>query len=140
MKRMMSLLLAMMMVVLSCGTVLADSSGSIDMLDDAYIEEYGLCGSDGRLYFQFMDWDGTTCYGYLTDMSVYACPVEGAPQKICTLPDAPENFESYEGNLTEEQIAQLYEIVTYIAAYQGTLYGYNVYSGGWGVIDEGGIH
>lgn len=141
MKRMMSLLLAMMMVVLSCGTVLADSSGSIDTFDAAYMEEYGLCDSNGtRLYFQSMDWDGTTCYGYLTDMSVYACPVEGEPQKICTLPDAPENFESYEGNLTEEQIAQLYETVTYITAYQGTLYGYNVYSGGWGVIDENGIH
>lgn len=141
MKRMMTLLLAMMMAVLSCGFALAEESGSIDMFDAAYMEEYGLCDSSGiRLYFNDVDWDGTTCYAYLTDRAVYTCQPGEEPQKLCTLPDLPENFHEYEGELSNEQIAQLYETVTYITAYQGTLYGYNVYSGGWGVIDEGGIH
>lgn len=141
MKRMIALLLAMMLAVLSCSTALADGSGNIDMFDAAYMQEYSLCDSNGaRLYFNDVDWDGATCYAYLTDRTVYRCEIGKEPQKICTLPDLPENFDAYEGELTNEQIAQLYDTVTYITAYQGTLYGYNVYSGGWGVIDEGGIH
>lgn len=140
MKRILTVLFAAMIAVLTCGAALADEIGSIDMFDDAYMQEYGLCDSNGRLYFQSVDWDNSTCYAYLTDMAVYVCEPGGAPQKLCTLPSEPENFYLIDGTLKDDEIAQLYETVTYIAAYHGAVYGYNVYSGGWGVIDESGIH
>ena len=140
MKRILSVLCAAVIAVLACASALADEPERIDMFDDAYMQEYGLRDSEGRLYFQSMDWDGSTCYAYLTDMAVYTCEPGGAPQKLCTLPSEPENFYLLNGALNDDEIAQLYETVTYIVADRGTLYGYNVYSGGWGVIDASGIH
>lgn len=140
MKHITKVLFIAIITILTCSIAQAEENGLIDMFDDAYMQEYGLCDSNGRLYFQSVDWDGSTCYAYLTDMAVYTCEPGNAPQKLCVLPNEPDNFYLIDGTLKDDEIAQLYETVTYIAADRGVVYGYNVYSGGWGIIDDDSIH
>lgn len=140
MKRMLTLFFTVLLAVLSCGFALADETDAIDMFDDAYMQEYGLCDSNGRLSLRSVEWDGSTCYAYMTDGAVYLCEPGQAPQKLCALPVAPENFGLTGGTLTADEMAQLDETVTHIAVNGGVVYGYNVYSGGWGVMDENGMH
>ena len=87
-----------------------------------------------------MDWDGDTGHAYLTDMGVYTYTPGGEPEKLCTLPPAPENFYARVDGLTDEDLELLHNTVTYISVWDGTLYGYNVYSGRWGAIDGEGVH
>lgn len=140
MKRMLVIMLTIIFASSLRGNVLAEAKDNIDVFDSAYMVEQGLCDSNGRLYFQAEDWDGETCYAYLTDMGVYIYEPNEKIRKLCTLPSEPENFYLIDGKLTDKEIAQLYETVTYIVAYNGNVYGYNVYSGGWGLIDKEGIH
>ena len=130
-----------LLLLLFAGGVLAESDGNLDVFDDAFMKEHGLVDANGaRLYIQDMDWDGDTCYAYLTDMGVYTYTPGGEPEKLCTLPPAPENFYARVGGLTDEDLELLHNTVTYISVWDGTLYGYNVYSGRWGAIDGEGVH
>ena len=131
-----SLLLMMALAMLN-GLALAESD--IDVFDDAYMTEQGLFDEDGRFYFQAITWDGDRCYAYLTDMGVYVYEPGKEPERLCSLPDAPENFYSIYESMNETQKEQLDNTVTYIVAGNGSLYGYNVYSGKFGPIDESGI-
>ena len=130
-----------LLLLLCAGGALAESDGNLDVFDDAFMKEHGLVDANGaRLYIQDMDWDGDTCYAYLTDMGVYTYTPGGEPEKLCTLPPAPENFYARVGGLTDEDLELLHNTVTYISVWDGTLYGYNVYSGRWGAIDGEGVH
>ena len=130
-----------LLLLLCAGGALAESDGNIDVFDDAFMKEHGLVDANGaRLYIQDMDWDGDTCYAYLTDMGVYTYTPGGEPEKLCTLPPAPENFYARVDGLTDEDLELLHNTVTYISVWDGTLYGYNVYSGRWGAIDGEGVH
>lgn len=130
-----------LLLLLCAGGALAESDGNLDVFDDAFMKEHGLVDANGaRLYIQDMDWDGDTCYAYLTDMGVYTYTPGGEPEKLCTLPPAPENFYARVDGLTDEDLELLHNTVTYISVWDGTLYGYNVYSGRWGAIDGEGIH
>ena len=130
-----------LLLLLCAGGALAESDGNLDVFDDAFMKEHGLVDATGaRLYIQDMDWDGDTCYAYLTDMGVYTYTPGGEPEKLCTLPPAPENFYARVGGLTDEDLELLHNTVTYISVWDGTLYGYNVYSGRWGAIDGEGVH
>ena len=130
-----------LLLLLCAGGALAESDGNLDVFDDAFMKEHGLVDANGaRLYIQDMDWDGDTCYAYLTDMGVYTYTPGGEPEKLCTLPPAPENFYARVDGLTDEDLELLHNTVTYISVWDGTLYGYNVYSGRWGAIDGEGVH
>ena len=130
-----------LLLLLCAGGALAESDGNLDVFDDAFMKEHGLVDANGaRLYIQDMDWDGDTCYAYLTDMGVYTYTPGGKPEKLCTLPPAPENFYARVDGLTDEDLELLHNTVTYISVWDGTLYGYNVYSGRWGAIDGEGVH
>lgn len=130
-----------LLLLLCAGGALAESDGSLDLFDDAYMKAHGLVDANGaRLYIQDMDWDGDTCYAYLTDMGIYIYTPGGEPEKLCTLPPAPENFYARVDGLTDEDLELLHNTVTYISVWDGTLYGYNVYSGRWGAIDGEGVH
>lgn len=118
----------------------AMAESNIDVFDDAYMYQNGFANENGRFYFQSMDWDGETCYAYLTDQKVYTYKPGEDLNYLCTLPGVPENLSMIHSSLTEIETDQLYDSVTYIAAYAGNLYGYNVYSGKYGRIDETGIH
>lgn len=132
-------LLALLLIL--CTAAAAESDDNLDVFDDQFMQEYGLLDASGlRLYVQDMDWDGDTCYVYMTDMCIYTYTPGGEPEKLCTLPPAPENFYARVDGLTDEDLEQLYNTVTYISVWDGALYGYNVYSGRWGVIDDEGIH
>lgn len=130
-----------LLLLLCAGGALAESDGNLDVFDDAFMKEHGLVDANGaRLYIQDMDWDGDTCYAYLTDMGIYTYTPGGEPEKLCTLPPAPENFSARVDGLTDEDLELLHNTVTYISVWDGTLYGYNVYSGRWGAIDGEGVH
>lgn len=130
-----------LLLLLCAGGALAESDGNLDVFDDAFMKEHGLVDANGvRLYIQDMDWDGDTCYAYLTDMGIYTYTPGGEPEKLCTLPPAPENFYARVDGLTDEDLELLHNTVTYISVWDGTLYGYNVYSGRWGAIDGEGVH
>ena len=130
-----------LLLLLCAGGALAESDGNLYVFDDAFMKEHGLVDANGaRLYIQDMDWDGDTCYAYLTDMGVYTYTPGGEPEKLCTLPPAPENFYARVDGLTDEDLELLHNTVTYISVWDGTLYGYNVYSGRWGAIDGEGVH
>ena len=73
-----------LMLLLCAGGALAESDGSLDVFDDAYMKAHGLVDANGvRLYIQDMDWDGDTCYAYLTDMGIYTYTPGGEPEKLC---------------------------------------------------------
>lgn len=135
-----ALLLAALLLV--CGWALAEEeTDNLDVFNKAFMQENGLCDENGqRLYLQDMDWDGDLCYAYLTDWCVYTYTPGGEVQKLCALPEAPEGFFYDPESMSEEETEQLGGTVTYIAAWEGALYGCNVYSGRWGVIDEEGVH
>ena len=60
-----------LLLLLCAGGALAESDGNLDVFDEAYMKEHGLVDENGvRLYIQDMDWDGDTCYAYLTDMGI----------------------------------------------------------------------
>lgn len=135
-----ALLLAALLLV--CGWALAEEeTDNLDVFNKAFMQENGLCDENGqRLYLQDMDWDGDLCYAYLTDWCVYTYTPGGEVQKLCALPEAPEGFFYDPESMSEEETEQLGGTVTYITAWEGALYGCNVYSGRWGVIDEEGVH
>lgn len=134
------LLLLTLLFLLSTSSM-AETSNSIDVFNDRYMKEQNLVDEFGlRLFFQDVAWDGDTCYAYLSDMGIYTYTPGGEPEKLCTLPPAPENFYARVDSLTDEDLELLHNTVTYISVWDGTLYGYNVYSGRWGAIDGEGVH
>lgn len=139
MKSSLFVILTLLALTFVCSTALAENR-DIDVFTDEYMQEEGLYDRSGRFYFQSVDWDGDVCYAYLTDMSVYTYHPGEEPQRICKLPSPPKRMYLFDGDLSNEEIATLYETVTYTVPYCGNLYGYNVYSGRWGTIDEQGIH
>lgn len=134
------LLLLTLLFLLSTSSM-AETSNGIDVFNDRYMKEQNLVDEFGlRLFFQDVAWDGDTCYAYLSDMGIYTYTPGGEPEKLCTLPPAPENFYARVDGLTDEDLELLHNTVTYISVWDGTLYGYNVYSGRWGAIDGEGVH
>lgn len=130
---------AIILLILACVFCTASAENK-DIFTNEFMQENGLYDQTGRFYFQSVDWDSDICYAYLTDMSVYTCTSEGVVSKMCKLPSPPDNFYLIDGELSNDEIAALYETVTYTVPFRGKLFGYNVYSGRWGAIDAQGIH
>ncbi len=116
----------------------ADTAENEDIFTDAYLSEN--VSSQTSLTIQDVAWIGDTCYAYLSDMSVYTWNTSGTLTKLCQLPAAPEGMQGNAVHLTDDDIAQLKETVTYMAGGSDAVYGINVYSGKFGKIDEEGIH
>lgn len=110
------------------------------IFDRQFMESMGITESGEARYVQDICFIEDVCYAYLDDMSVYAYDDQGSLKKLCVLPSAPENFYSRVEVLGDEEIEQLNHTVTYIAGGKDGLYGYNVFCGRIGRIDESGIH
>lgn len=117
----------------------AASDGDEDIFTQDYMRLSGLA-DQGAVASQVVDWDGDTCYAYLSDMSVCTYRTGVGLEKLCTLPPAPEALYLTYESLSAEALDMLKNTVTYVAAYDGALYGYNVFSGKFGRIDAQGIH
>lgn len=140
MKKLCCMLLCLLLLALGA-TALAEDDALEDI--DIFTAEYIL---ENQLYsgtiagVQDIIWAGDMCYAYLVDMSVYTWQPGQEPAKLCVLPEAPASlYVAYE-SMSDADLAQLYETVTYIAANEEGLYGLNVYTGKFGTIDEEGIH
>lgn len=128
------------MTLLNC-TAFAESEKNIDVFDDSFKLEHGLTDADGMsLYIKAAEWDGNILYAYMTDNSVYTYEPGGAPKKLCELPPMPEDLYLIYDSMNDADIDRLHSSVTDIAAYNGSLYGLNVYSGKFGIIDGDGVH
>ncbi len=130
-------LLVCILCVASTSAV-ADSTENEDLFTAAYFTE-NMPGITA-IGIQNIAWVNDNCYAYLSDMSVYTWSAADGLQKLCQLPDAPEAMQSDYVVLSDEDIAVLKETVTYTAAGDDALYGFNVYSGKFGIIDADGIH
>lgn len=131
----------LLLTCLLCFAVLpafADTAENEDIFTAAYLSEN--IASQTSLSIQDVAWVGDTCYAYLSDMSVYTWSTSGTLTKLCQLPAAPEGMQGYTVHLSDDEIAQLKETVTYMAGGSDAVYGINVYSGKFGKIDEEGIH
>ncbi len=131
----------LLLTCLLCFAVLpafADTAENEDIFTAAYLSEN--IASQTSLSIQDVAWIGDTCYAYLSDMSVYTWNTSGTLTKLCQLPAAPEGMQGYTVHLSDDDIAQLKETVTYMAGGSDAVYGINVYSGKFGKIDEEGIH
>ncbi len=131
----------LLLTCLLCFAVLpafADTAENEDIFTAAYLSEN--IASQTSLSIQDVAWMDDTCYAYLSDMSVYTWNTSGTLTKLCQLPAAPEGMEGYTVHLSDDDIAQLKETVTYMAGGSDAVYGINVYSGKFGKIDEEGIH
>ncbi len=131
----------LLLTCLLCFAVLpafADTAENENIFTAAYLSEN--IASQTSLSIQDVAWMDDTCYAYLSDMSVYTWNTSGTLTKLCQLPAAPEGMEGYTVHLSDDDIAQLKETVTYMAGGSDAVYGINVYSGKFGKIDEEGIH
>lgn len=126
------------LLCLSAVSASADTAEAEDIFTAAYLSEN--ITSQTSLSIQDVAWIGDTCYAYLSDMSVYTWNTSGTLTKLCQLPAAPEAILADSVSLTDEDLAQLKETVTYMAGGSDAVYGLNVYSGKFGKIDEEGIH
>ena len=95
---------------------------------------------EGTVYIQTVALLGDTFYAYLDNLSVYTWkPGESVPALLCKLPEPPQRaFLSYEG-ISSEDRDKLFNTVSYIAAGDGALWGFNVFSGKAGQITNEGI-
>ncbi len=133
-----ALLLLTCLLCFACLSAFADTAGDEDIFTKAYLSEN--ISSQTSLSIQDVAWVGDTCYAYLSDMSVYTWQTDGTLTRLCQLPAAPAAILADAVTLTDEDIAQLKETVTYMAGGKDAVYGINVYSGKFGTIDEEGIH
>ncbi len=131
----------LLLTCLLCFAVLsafADTAEDEDIFTAAYLSEN--IASQTSLSIQDVAWMDDTCYAYLSDMSVYTWNTSGTLTKLCQLPAAPEGMQGYTVHLSDDDMTQLKETVTYMAGGSDAVYGINVYSGKFGKIDEEGIH
>ena len=86
----------------------ATSDGDEDIFTQDYMRLSGLA-DQGAVASQVVDWDGDTCYAYLSDMSVCTYRTGVGLEKLCTLPPAPEAlYLTYEPERRGARHAQKY--------------------------------
>lgn len=96
--------------------------------------------NNGNMWSQDIAYVNGYIYAYLNDMSIVKCDINGNMELLCKLPTPPENLYLQYMNLSKGEYEQLCNTITYIVSDEIRLYGFNVYSGKWGYIDENGIH
>ncbi len=102
------------------------STGTAEVLfDGTYMHSAGLY-DEGVKSIYTVTYVGDTCYAYLDDESLRFCQPDGTLAFFCQLPKA--------------STTEIEDIVTNIATDGSVLYGWNLYSGKIGSVDEAGIH
>lgn len=117
----------------------SETNGNEDIFTADYIISHHLIEGT-TIGLQSIAWSGDVCYAYLSDMSIYTYQTGQDPKKVCMLPEAPASLNYAYVNMDDNDLQQLYNTVTYTVADKSGLYGYNVYTGKFGKIDESGIH
>mgnify|MGYP000879217324 CR=1 FL=1 len=134
-----STILMLALILALSGIVPAAFARNEELFTSFHLESSGLA-NQGVKGIQMVDWHGDTCYAYMTDMSVYTHKATEGLKKLCQLPPSP--FQANQSVLVVDQAAmnQLQKTVTHIVAGEHSLYGFNVFNGRLGQIDQAGIH
>ena len=117
------------LVMFFCALFLVSIFGSTGLAEvlfnGTYMRSSGLY-DEGIKSLYTVTYVGDTCYAYLDDESLRFCQADGTLSFFCQLP--------------EVSTTELGDIVTNMATDGSMLYGWNLYSGKAGTIDEKGIH
>lgn len=123
-------------LLLALGILLPASvpAGAVTLLNDTHMESSGLY-QEGIRTVHMVEFVGDTCYAYMDDESVRICKEDGTLTFYTQLP-AIAAANPYLAPKEDD----LMNIVTHMTVGEKGLYGYNIYTGQFGTMDESGIH
>ena len=92
--------------------------------------------SDVAYTFYYKD----TCYIYTDDETVYTYTSQDGVKMLCQLPPRPKALDDYPVKMKNINKDELDNMVNRLLPGEDGVYGYNLYAGRFGRVDESGIH